>query len=71
MLFLGVRDDGVGLAAGAENGAGSGLNIMRYRAELIGGQLRIGRAVTGGTRVLCCVEDAAKGDAQGVDHVVR
>jgi len=43
-----VRDDGVGMPAGA---VGSGLDGMRERALLAGGTLVIGGAVRGGTEV--------------------
>lgn len=49
---LRILDDGVGFDAGdAEDGAGFGLGTMRTRARAIGGELRIGRRVEGGTEV--------------------
>lgn len=50
-----VEDDGMGPAPRAEPGAegGSGWRIMRHRADLIGGQLRVETAESGGMRVIC------------------
>ena len=53
LLTLEVVDDGRGLAGTAEDGTGMGLRIMRYRAELIGAQLKIIANVPSGTRVVC------------------
>jgi len=50
---LTVRDDGVGIADPAGSPAGMGLQIMRYRASMIGGALEIGRCGDGGTLVTC------------------
>jgi PAS domain S-box-containing protein len=53
---LTVKDDGVGFdAAAASNSAGLGLQIMRYRAAMIGGTLTIARRGngSGGTVVTC------------------
>lgn len=52
-LTLTVEDDGCGLPA-AESG-GIGLRIMRYRANAIGGRLRVSRRAGGGTTVKCSV----------------
>jgi signal transduction histidine kinase len=54
MLVLEVRDDGVGIPpdAGTE---GSGLGIMRHRANVIGATLDVRRGAEGGTIVLCTV----------------
>lgn len=52
---LRVIDDGTGFATSARNGAGSGLRIMRYRAELIGAKLEITPAKPHGTIVTCSV----------------
>jgi signal transduction histidine kinase len=57
-LELRVEDDGTGTeAATAEPGklSGMGLYIMDYRARAIGGTLRLGPRVSGGTTVSCCV----------------
>lgn len=49
VLELEVRDDGVGIPDPLPPGTGSGLRIMRHRAGLIGGMLRIERLPGGGT----------------------
>lgn len=50
---LTVTDDGVGMPAGAVDAAGMGLKIMRYRARILGGEVRFERADSGGTRIVC------------------
>lgn len=50
-LLLCISDDGRGLTTNISPTSGLGLHIMRYRAHLIGAQLRIGK--TGGTQVCC------------------
>lgn len=58
-VILEVDDDGFGLeetsATPAENSEahGLGLRVMRYRAQLIDGQVEFGPAPAGGTRVRC------------------
>jgi two-component system sensor histidine kinase UhpB len=49
-LSLTIRDDGVGLAAGADQSA-NGIRGMRERALLVGGTLAIGPAAPTGTEV--------------------
>jgi signal transduction histidine kinase len=50
---LAVTDDGEGISAIPANNAGMGLNIMRYRANMIGGSLNLGRSAAGGTTLVC------------------
>ena len=57
-IKLCVVDDGAGIS-GSDSG-GMGLDIMRYRARLIGGQLTIKRRNGRGTIVSC----TAKTDSQ-------
>ena len=75
---LKIEDDGTGLSGDAPQAGGMGLRTMRYRAELIGGRLKIGRGPSGGTQVVCrlspqkcgpryLTEDEADG-CQGVDR---
>ncbi len=52
---LRVIDDGTGFRAPPEKIAGTGLRIMRYRADLIGAQLEISAARPQGTIVTCSV----------------
>lgn len=53
-LVLTISDDGSGLEAAPATG-GIGLQIMRYRARLLGGLLDVGKNGRGGTRVKCIV----------------
>jgi PAS domain S-box-containing protein len=48
-----IRDDGKGLIAPAENHGGMGLQIMRYRAGMIGGTFEISSEKTQGATVTC------------------
>lgn len=50
---LRVLDDGVGISQAMANDSGMGLNIMRYRARLNGGELRIEQPKSGGTIISC------------------
>ena len=50
---LSVQDDGEGISGIPANHAGMGLNIMSYRANMIGGSLEVARNFTGGTTVVC------------------
>jgi PAS domain S-box-containing protein len=54
-VCLAVLDDGCGLPAEVSSAPGMGLHVMRYRANVIGGKLRIQARAGGGTEVLCCV----------------
>lgn len=56
-LELSVHDDGVGIRADANGGAGVGLRLMRYRASLIGGALQINPGEKQGTLVTCTVSE--------------
>ncbi len=51
--YLRVRDDGEGFREPEARHPGMGLEIMRYRAEQIGGELKIQPAPGGGTDVTC------------------
>ena len=54
-LELTIRDDGVGISEPLPEGAGMGLQTLRYRASLIGAQLEIQGSINSGTRVSCTV----------------
>ena len=56
---LAVKDDGVGIPAAPCNSEGMGLQIMRYRAEAIGGVLTVQPGREGGTELLCVVQSAS------------
>jgi|GEM_PF-585807 PAS domain S-box-containing protein len=58
-LLLSVRDTGKGIAAKTKTGSGLGLDIMRYRAGLIGATLWIDSPPRGGTTVNCLLPRAA------------
>ena len=51
-VTLQVDDDGTGLPADLPGG-GMGLRTMAYRAQIVGGELTVGSAPRGGTRVVC------------------
>jgi two-component system CheB/CheR fusion protein len=59
---LEIRDDGQGLPAEWTGGLGMGLQIMRYRASLIGGILTVESLATGGTLVTCRLSNRGRGD---------
>jgi signal transduction histidine kinase len=48
-----VSDDGVGIDNAPKNGLGMGLGMMKYRASMMGAELRIERAAEGGTVMTC------------------
>lgn len=52
-LTLNVTDDGSGMPASLPPTAGRGLQIMRYRAALIGASIAVRGGATGGTVVAC------------------
>lgn len=49
---LSIRDNGVGLPT-VQKGTGMGLNIMSYRARMVGGSLEVRRNADGGVTVTC------------------
>ncbi|MEI6862215.1 MAG: sensor histidine kinase [Verrucomicrobiota bacterium] len=53
-MVLIVSDDGTGIPT-HRPGAGAGLRLMEHRADVIGGELTVERADTGGTIVRCRV----------------
>ena len=70
LLTLTITNDGVGLSEGAAQGPGMGLRIMRYRADLIGADLQIGRGPGKGIAVTCSCPrpDTAKGAGEPSDE---
>jgi PAS domain S-box-containing protein len=52
-LRLLIADDGCGFGPEAERSIGMGLRIMRYRARIAHGEVRIERGEPTGTRVIC------------------
>ena len=49
-----VQDDGKGLVV-KRRSKGLGLHMMRYRANALGGELKIERRRTGGTEITCVI----------------
>ena len=56
---LTVSDDGAGMPRKLRKGTGMGLQIMRYRAEVVGGALVVERGPRGGTQVVCSVTEGS------------
>jgi signal transduction histidine kinase len=68
-LNLSVSDDGAGMPSPDADGSGLGVDMMRYRARLLGGSLELGPGPDGGVQVLVSVpvgavapDSAATGD---------
>jgi signal transduction histidine kinase len=51
-----IEDDGIGFPGSPEPGAGMGLRIMKYRADMIGAVLDVRRKDRAGTIVICEVQ---------------
>jgi PAS domain S-box-containing protein len=62
-LALTVKDDGIGIPAAVGNTGGMGLQIMRYRAEAIGGLLKVQPARDRGTEMICTLQ-AGRGNSR-------
>ncbi len=61
-LRMTIVDDGCGLSAEAEQSTGMGMRIMRYRARIAGGEVRVEGVEPTGVRVVCeCPIDQAEG----------
>jgi signal transduction histidine kinase len=50
---LSISDNGCGISNTSNGSRGLGLNIMSYRARLVGGNLAIEQAPGGGTLITC------------------
>ena len=59
-LVLSIRDNGTGLSHPAPKAEGMGLRIMRYRADIIGGDLTLASPPSGGTTVTCTMHRPLK-----------
>ncbi len=55
-----VEDDGSGFRPGSVSDGGMGLQIMRYRAEMVDGTFEISGRKEGGTIVICRFGNSAK-----------
>ena len=58
-LNLSISDNGAGLPGWGAEGAGLGVDMMRYRARLLGGSLELGPGPDGGVQVLVSVPVAS------------
>ena len=56
-MILSITDDGVGCQNTRNGARGLGFHIMKHRAQLMGGQLKIESPEKGGTRVACYLPD--------------
>ncbi|MGA1840173.1 MAG: sensor histidine kinase [bacterium] len=52
-MVIAIKDDGVGFPPVSETKNGMGLNIIKYRAKMIGASLSISKGPEGGTIVEC------------------
>jgi signal transduction histidine kinase len=66
LITLRIADDGIGM--GGNSLPGMGLAVMRYRARLNGGELRVEHPLSGGTIILCTAR--AKLPARPISEVV-
>lgn len=58
---LSIEDDGRGFTVAGTSSGGMGLQIMRYRAERVGGGLEVDSEEGRGTRIICRFEDSNEG----------
>jgi signal transduction histidine kinase len=58
-----VSDNGTGLPPGANLSSGMGLKIMRYRATMLGGEVRTENRPEGGTRIILSCRQALPADS--------
>ncbi|MCP5328280.1 MAG: PAS domain S-box protein [Sinobacteraceae bacterium] len=59
-IRLSIHDNGHGLPPGEQSSSGLGLRTMRYRAQVIGGDLQIANHRLGGTVVRCICPQGAR-----------
>ena len=59
-LVLSICDNGTGFSHPAPKAEGMGLRIMRYRADIIGGDLTLASPPSGGTTVTCTLRKPLK-----------
>ena len=52
-MSLSIADDGIGFSKTEKDAKGVGLSIMRYRANVVGGEFEIEERTAGGTIVSC------------------
>jgi PAS domain S-box-containing protein len=61
-VLLRIRDDGVGLPVDQNVEGGMGLQIMRYRAGIIGADLEVTSSRESGTEILCILRREPEGN---------
>ncbi|MDP9100100.1 MAG: PAS domain S-box protein [Verrucomicrobiota bacterium] len=54
-ICVSVQDDGKGFVPGKRRKKGLGLHMMRYRANALGGELKIERRASGGIDITCVI----------------
>ncbi len=54
-IVLLINDDGIGISDNFNNHRGIGLQIMKYRARMIGSSINIQKGPRGGTEVMCVI----------------
>jgi PAS domain S-box-containing protein len=54
-IYMRIADNGVGMPAELPKSKGAGLEIMEYRARLIGASVQVRTGPSGGTEVICSV----------------
>jgi signal transduction histidine kinase len=64
-ICVSVQDDGKGFVPGKRRKKGLGLHMMRYRANALGGELKIEHRKTGGMDVTCVIPTKAADAAMG------
>jgi signal transduction histidine kinase len=60
-LVMEIADDGRGLPEEGPKQGGAGIRNMRYRASLIGAELVFMPRATGGTQVVCILQERFPG----------
>ena len=61
LLLLQIEDDGCGMPLIPGRSGGMGLNVMAYRAGILGGKLAVEPVSGGGTRIVCRVPRVPSG----------
>jgi signal transduction histidine kinase len=66
--ILSVRDNGTGFTNPPGHSGGMGINIMNYRASMVGASLDIRNGKGGGAIVSCSLQDRTSSQKEGVLH---
>ncbi len=64
-IELEIADDGHGMRSGKRGESGMGLQVMNYRARLIGARLVIDQSPAGGVRITCTLPRQKEGPSVG------